>query len=39
MKPDIEPMLTMEPDFAASMCLPKALAAPEGAVEIDVDDV
>src|SRR5260370_31438577 len=24
MKPDIEPILTMEPDFAASMCLPKA---------------
>src|SRR5439155_1765912 len=24
MKPDIEPMFTMEPDFASSMCLPKA---------------
>ena len=24
MKPDIEPILTIAPDFAASMCLPKA---------------
>jgi len=39
MKPDIDPMFTMEPDLASSMCLPKARQHQKRAVEIDVDDV
>ena len=39
MKPDIEPILTIEPDFAVEHVLAEGAAAPERAVEVDVDDV
>ena len=38
-KPDIEPIFTIEPRPAASINRPKAAAAPEEAVEIDVEDI
>jgi hypothetical protein len=39
MKPDIEPMLTMLPRASGEHMPARGAAAPEGAVEIDVEDV